>query len=90
MDGQIFICYRREDSSGWAGRLYDHISAYFPQTQIFMDVDKLDPGVDFIESIETSVDSCEVLIAEMEARSPSSPPLSRSHDAVSVGDGFLG
>jgi hypothetical protein len=28
-----------------------------------MDVDNLDPGVDFIEAIETSVGSCEVLIA---------------------------
>jgi len=63
MSGQIFISYRRDDSSGWAGRLYDHISNHFPNRQIFMDVDNLDPGVDFVEAIETSVSSCEVLVA---------------------------
>jgi TPR repeat protein len=61
--GQIFISYRRDDSSGWAGRLYDRISAEFPARQIFIDVDNLGPGVDFVEAIETSVGSCEVLIA---------------------------
>ena len=63
MSGQIFISYRRDDSSGWAGRLYDQISASFPESKVFMDVDSLDPGVDFVEAIETSVGRCEVLIA---------------------------
>src|SRR5215469_13294202 len=63
MSGQIFISYRRDDASYPAGRLYDYLSAHFPQSQIFMDVDNLDPGVDFVEAIEASVGSCEVLIA---------------------------
>jgi TIR domain len=63
MSGQIFISYRRDDSSGWAGRLYDHLNAHFASSQIFMDVDNLDPGVDFVEAIEKSVGSCDVLIA---------------------------
>jgi len=63
MSGQIFISYRREDASSAAGRLYDRLSAQFPQSQIFMDVDNLGPGVDFVEAIEASVSSCEVLIA---------------------------
>ena len=69
MSGQIFISYRRDDSSGWAGRLYDHISTQFPQRQIFMDVDNLGPGVDFVDAIETSVGSCEVFIAVIGKRS---------------------
>jgi TPR repeat protein len=63
MSGKIFISYRRDDASYPAGRLYDRISAVFPQSQIFMDVDNLDPGVDFVEAIEASVSSCDVLIA---------------------------
>jgi formylglycine-generating enzyme required for sulfatase activity len=63
MSGQIFISYRRDDSSAWAGRLADRLSSYFPSNQIFMDVDTIEPGVDFVEAIEESVGSCDVLIA---------------------------
>jgi TIR domain len=62
MSGQIFICYRRDDSSAAAGRLYDRLLARLPNNHIFFDVD-LDPGIDFVEAIETSVGSCDVLIA---------------------------
>jgi hypothetical protein len=50
MDGQIFISYRRDDSSASAGRLCDRLSAHFAADQIFMDVDTLDPGVDFVKA----------------------------------------
>jgi tetratricopeptide (TPR) repeat protein len=63
MSGQIFISYRRDDASYPAGRLYDRLSAHFLQNQIFIDVDNLEPGVDFVEAIEASVGSCDVLIA---------------------------
>jgi hypothetical protein len=52
MSGQIFINYRREDASHLSGRLYDRLAAYFPKNQIFIDVDNLDPGIDFVEAIE--------------------------------------
>ena len=57
----IFINYRREDSAGHAGRLFDALSSHFAG-RLFMDVDTLDPGVDFVEAIEQAVGSCEVLI----------------------------
>src|SRR5271165_2036387 len=63
MSEQIFISYRRDDSSAWAGRLYDGLIRHFVSNQIFMDVDTIAPGVDFVEAIEKSVGSCEVLIA---------------------------
>jgi len=63
MSGKIFINYRRDDSSGSTGRLYDRLAARFPKDQIFIDVDNLDPGVDFVEAIEQSVGACDVLIA---------------------------
>jgi len=61
MSRQIFISYRREDASSAAGRLYDRLSTRFPK--IFMDVDSLAPGVEFVRKIEESVCSCDVLIA---------------------------
>jgi hypothetical protein len=48
MSGQIFINYRRDDSSAWAGRLYDGLNRHFVSNQIFMDVDAIEPGVGFI------------------------------------------
>jgi hypothetical protein len=63
MSGQIFISYRRDDSSGWAGRLYDSLNRHFVSNQIFIDVDNLEPGTDFVEAIKSSVGSCDVLIA---------------------------
>jgi TIR domain/Sel1 repeat len=63
MRGQIFISYRRNDASYPAGRLYDRLSARFPRNQIFIDVNNLDLGIDFVEEIEQRVASCDVLIA---------------------------
>jgi hypothetical protein len=67
MSGQIFISYRRDDSSWAAGRLFDILSRHFASNQIFMDVD-LDAGIDFVEAIKESVASCGVLIAVIGGR----------------------
>jgi hypothetical protein len=48
--GSVFISYRREDTSHLAGRLYDRLAARFGDANVFMDVDTLDPGVDFAEA----------------------------------------
>ena len=63
MTGQIFVSYRREDRSASAGRLSDRLSNHFPSNQIFMDVDSVDPGEDFVKTIEETVGSYDVLIA---------------------------
>lgn len=57
----IFINYRREDSAGYAGRLFDRLSNRFPG-RVFMDIDTIEPGVDFVEVIDKAVGCCEVLI----------------------------
>jgi hypothetical protein len=57
----IFVSYRRGDSAGHAGRLFDHLKDRFPG-RVFMDLDTIKPGVDFVEVIEQAVGCCEVLI----------------------------
>ena len=57
----IFINYRREDAAGHAGRLFDSLGSHFAG-RLFMDVDTLEAGVDFVEAIEQAVGSCEALI----------------------------
>lgn len=59
----IFICYRRDDTSPYAGRLYDHLSARFGADRVFMDIDTIRPGDDFVQVISDRVAACDVLIA---------------------------
>ena len=61
--GRVFISYRRRESSGLAGRLYDRLAGQFGEDQVFMDVDTIAPGVDFAEVITQAVSTCEVLLA---------------------------
>lgn len=59
---RIFINYRRDDSAPYAGRLFDHLSAHFGPDKIFMDIDTIKPGVDFVEVIEKAVATTNALL----------------------------
>jgi hypothetical protein len=61
MDG-IFINYRREDSAPYAGRLYDFLRRAFPNNKVFMDIDAIDPGEDFVEAINRTLTVSPVVI----------------------------
>ncbi len=58
---KVFISYRRAETAGHAGRLYDAMVARFGESNVFMDVD-MQPGVDFVERIRTVVAACHVLL----------------------------
>lgn len=58
--GEIFISYRRDDSSPYAGRLRDALHRRFPN-QVFLDRD-IPPGAHFEVRIEESLHRCEVLL----------------------------
>jgi hypothetical protein len=66
---RIFLNYRREDSSGHAGRMYDALrygvgdEPGFGEGQIFMDIDTIDVGVDFPDVIRDAVGSCDVFVS---------------------------
>ena len=62
MDG-IFINYRRDDSAPYAGRLYDHLRHSFPEQKVFMDIDAIDPGEDFVDAINRTLESSRVVLA---------------------------
>src|SRR5215469_16867877 len=61
--GGIFVSYRRHESSYPAGRLYDRLADRFGEGQVFMDVDTIEPGVDFADEISRAVAACRVLLA---------------------------
>ncbi|MEI9900138.1 MAG: TIR domain-containing protein [Hyphomicrobium sp.] len=59
----IFINYRRDDAPGVAGRLYDHLARNFPKRNLFMDVDAMKPGFDFVKQLDAQVSQCDALLA---------------------------
>ena len=61
--GRIFISYRRIDTSGYAGRIFDRLSVHFGKDAIFMDVSTIEAGLDFVTVLEDAVQSCDVLVA---------------------------
>ena len=63
MSSGIFISYRREDSVAYAGRLYDRLADRFGREHVFMDLDKINPGQDFVEVLDAKIAECDVLIA---------------------------
>ena len=63
MKRAIFISYRRDDSEGEAGRLYDDLVRAFGDDSVFMDVAGIAPGLDFRKAIDDNVASCGVLLA---------------------------
>src|SRR5581483_8036677 len=59
----VFISYRRKDSEGESGRLFDDLSSHFGSESVFMDVSAIEPGRDFRKAIDQSVTTCSVLLA---------------------------
>ena len=59
---RVFISYRRSDSAGHAGRLYDYLKNYFGAEKIFFDVDTIKPGVDFEQKIKTELDNSDAVL----------------------------
>jgi uncharacterized membrane protein YeaQ/YmgE (transglycosylase-associated protein family) len=60
---RIFISYRREGEAAQAGRIADLLGSAFGPDHVFMDVDAIRLGVDFVEVINEEVAKCDVLLA---------------------------
>ena len=63
MAGGVFISYRREDSAGFAGRIYDRLIKQLDPKSVFLDVDNIQPGLDFFDVLDEKLRVCDVLIA---------------------------
>jgi len=59
----VFISYRRTDTtSGYASWLYDCLANEYGTDRVFMDVDSLPIGVDFVEQIELAVAGTDIAL----------------------------
>jgi tetratricopeptide (TPR) repeat protein len=62
MTCKIFINYRRDDSIGTAGRLHDRLAQTFGRNNLFMDVDHIPAGVDFVNHLNSQVSGCDIFL----------------------------
>jgi hypothetical protein len=58
----VFLSYRREDARADAGRLHDRLSASFGADSVFMDIDDIAAGDNFVERLKQTLDQCDVLL----------------------------
>jgi len=77
----VFLCYRRDDTAGYAGRLYDRLKARFPH-RVFRDVDEIAPGSDYVTAIEKALGGCGAFVVLIGRQWSSEGRLDDSADLV--------
>jgi pyruvate/2-oxoglutarate dehydrogenase complex dihydrolipoamide acyltransferase (E2) component len=60
---KIFLSYRRSDSAGSTGRVHDSLEREFGGELLFMDVDSIRLGANFVRVLREEVGKCDVLLA---------------------------
>jgi hypothetical protein len=63
--GTIFINYRKDDSNWNALALYNELQKYFEEERLFKDFNAIQPGDDFVLSIQRALSKCDVLLVVM-------------------------
>jgi hypothetical protein len=58
----VFISYRRDDSVGRTGRIYDRIVGRLGADQVFIDREAIAPGADFSTVIQATLDQSETVL----------------------------
>ncbi|HMX12353.1 MAG TPA: toll/interleukin-1 receptor domain-containing protein, partial [Burkholderiaceae bacterium] len=62
MPAGIFISYRRQEALKEARAIFEKLSREFGAGQVFIDLEGLDYGVDFVESLERQLQHCQVML----------------------------
>ena len=63
MTGNIFINYRRSGDWSYARLLFGELEKKYPPKQIFMDVDSITPGEDFVRLLNEKVAQSDIFLA---------------------------
>jgi hypothetical protein len=58
----IILSYRREDSAGVTGRIFDRLIQEFGTDRVFMDIDSMPAGVDFHNHLQDILADCGALL----------------------------
>jgi hypothetical protein len=60
---RLFVSYRRDDSAGMAGRIFDRLESQFGRESVFMDIDSMPFGVSFPQYLNDALNKCDALLA---------------------------
>ena len=60
---RICISYRRSDSDGITGRIFDRLVSHYGKDSIFRDIDNVPAGIDFRELVKKTLQTTNVLLA---------------------------
>lgn len=85
MPSKVFISYRRNDVPQVAKQMYEELVRHFPKEDVFMDVDSIQYGSNFLASIEQHIilaDSVLVLIGPRYNGLPGERRLMQTNDFV--------
>jgi TIR domain len=58
----LFISYRRGATTGQARALHDRLALHFGADRVFMDVDSIAPGTDFVEKVKEAIGASRVVL----------------------------
>ena len=62
MDPSIFISYRRSETGGHAGRIFDRLTGWYDEEEIFYDVNTLDIGDVFPQHIKDAIQAANAVL----------------------------
>jgi len=63
MPRKVFISYRRDDTKWQAREIYRALTQVLPRDHVFMDIDSIPIGIDFVEFLEGWVNQCDIMLA---------------------------
>src|SRR5262249_1451335 len=58
----VFISYRRDDSGGYSRAIYQHLVQQFGANAVFMDLETLKPGRDFVAEIKHALEESRLML----------------------------
>jgi hypothetical protein len=72
---RLFVSYRHDDVPAYSGRLADRLVSRFGEDGVFLDIDAIDPGLDFRVVLRQAIEACDVVLVVigpgwLEAREP--------------------
>jgi hypothetical protein len=59
---RVFISYRRDDAKWQAREIYRSLVQVLPRDHVFMDIDSIPPGADYVEFLEGWVEQCDIML----------------------------
>ena len=60
---KIVISYRRADSAGMTGRIYDRLEKRYGKSALFIDFDDIPVGINFRKHIDGILNECDLVLA---------------------------